>query len=67
MLLSYFLKTGDYKYIKLHLGEGDIRGIESSKSLLQNPELLKTISDFQFQEAQIVINNEVETIIKMEL
>ena len=67
MLLSYFLKTGDYKYIKIHLGEGDIRGIESSKSLLHNPELLKTISDFQFQKAEIIINNEVETIIKMEL
>jgi hypothetical protein len=65
MLLLYFLKTGDYQYLKFHLKEGDIRFIESSQSLLQNEEVMQSIINWNFQKVDIIINDELETSIKL--
>ena len=65
MTLLYFLKTGDYKYIKLHLDKGDVRLIEDSNVLAQNEELMKIISDWDFLKAEIIINDEVIEIITL--
>ncbi len=65
MLLLYFLKTGDYQYLKFHLKEGDIRFIENSQSLLLNEEVMETIISWSFQKIDIAINDELETSIKL--
>jgi len=61
--LLYFLKTGDYQYIKIQLSEGDIRIIENSNSLINNTALLKKISNWDFQKIEIIIDDEAETTI----
>lgn len=65
MKMLYFLKTGDYKHIKLFVNDTDVRLIENSKSLLKNKELLKILSEWKFLKAEIVINDDVETVIKL--
>lgn len=65
MTLLYFLKTGDYKSIKLHLDKSDIRLIENSNILAQNEDLMKIISDWDFLKAEIIINDEVIEIITL--
>jgi len=65
MLLLYFLKTGDYQFLKVHLKKGDIRLIENSQSLINNEEVMQVISKWNFQQIDIVINDEVETSIKL--
>jgi len=61
--MLYFLRTGDYKYIKLYLSDSDVRIIEDSNILSKNKELMKIICDWKFQKAEIIINDEVETLI----
>lgn len=61
--MLYFLRTGDYKYIKLYLSDSDVRIIEDSNILAKNTELTKAISQWNFQKAEIIINDEVETLI----
>lgn len=63
MLLLYFLKTGDFEYMKVYIKEGDIRGIENPNTLFDNKELMDIISNWKFQKVDIIINNEVETTI----
>lgn len=63
MLLLYFLKTGDFKYMKVYINDGDIRAIESPTTLLGNKKLVEIISDWKFQKIHIFINDEVETTI----
>jgi len=61
--LLYFMKTGDYLHMKLHLSKNDIRIIENSNALIENSELFEIISAWDFQKIDIVINDEVETSI----
>ena len=63
MMLLYFLETGDYNHIKLHISDNDVRIIEDSNVLSKNQELMQIISDWSFKKATIVINDEVETSI----
>ncbi len=65
MMLLYFLKTGDYKHIKLHISYNDVRIIEDSNVLSKNQELMQIISDWNFKEATIVIDNKTETSINL--
>ncbi|MFC4687840.1 hypothetical protein ACFO4P_12925 [Epilithonimonas pallida] len=64
MLLQYFLKTGDYQYVKVHLKQGDVRLIENSKSLIQNEEVMRRIGDWNFHKIDIIINDDLATSIK---
>lgn len=63
MTLLYFLKTGDYKTIKLYLQDSDVRLIENHTSLVKNKKLLDLISSWSFQKAEIVLNDDVRVTI----
>jgi len=63
--MLYFLKTGDYKFIKLFINDTDVRLIETSQMLSENKDLMKVLSDWKFMKAEIIINDEVETLIKL--
>ena len=65
MLLLYFLKTGDYKYIKVYLKDDDIRLFENSHGLLRNEEVSQVISNWNFQKIDIIIDEETQTSIKL--
>lgn len=65
MLLLYFLKTGDYQSLKIYLKEGDIRFIENSLSLIKSEEIMQHIIRWDFQKIEIIINDELETCIKL--
>ncbi|MDQ0592190.1 hypothetical protein QFZ37_000559 [Chryseobacterium ginsenosidimutans] len=66
MLLLYFLKTGDFKYIKMHLKEGDIRGVENPTAILDNKDIMKALSNWTFQKIEIIIDEDVETTINLQ-
>ena len=57
MTMLYFLKTGDYKSISLHITTADIRLIGNSNSITQNKELLKLISAWNFIKAEVFLND----------
>ncbi|MDR0228736.1 MAG: hypothetical protein LBI72_06700 [Flavobacteriaceae bacterium] len=63
--LLYFLKTGDYKYMKVYLADHDVRIVEDSIILSSNKELKRIIENWSFQKIKIVINEEVETLIEL--
>nr|WP_315220278.1 hypothetical protein [uncultured Flavobacterium sp.] len=63
LTLLYFLRTGDYKSIKLYLEDGDVRLIENSTLLIENKKLLDIISSLSFQKAEIVLNDDVTVTI----
>ena len=63
MTMLYFLKTGDYQSIKLYVSDGDVRLIENSKLLLQNIELMTSISSWTFKMAEVFIKDEIKITI----
>lgn len=63
MALLYFLKTGDYKSIKLYVSDKDVRLIENSKFLIQNKELMTAISSWSFKKAEIFVTDEIKITI----
>ncbi len=63
MALLYFLKTGDYKSIKLYISDKDVRLIENSKLLIQNKELMTSISSWSFKKAEIFVTDEIKITI----
>jgi hypothetical protein len=65
MKLLYFLKTGDYDHIKLHISDNDVRIIEDSNVLSKNQELMQIISDWNFKKVTIAINDGMETSINL--
>lgn len=65
MTFLYFLKTGDYKSIQLHVKKGDIRLIENSNTLAENKELMKFISSWNFIKAEIILPDGVKTTITL--
>ena len=65
MTLLYFLKTGDYKSIQLHVKTGDVRLIEDSNTLAENKELMKFISSWSFVKAEIILSDGVKTTITL--
>jgi len=60
MTLLYFLKTGDYKSIKIFLEEGDVRLVENSNLLIHNKKLLEVISSWTFKKIEINVNDELK-------
>ncbi|MFC6098356.1 hypothetical protein ACFPVY_17040 [Flavobacterium qiangtangense] len=63
MTLLYFLKTGDYKSIKLHIKEGDVRLIEDSNLVIKNMGLMNAISSWSFNKAEIFVDDGVTVTI----
>ena len=63
MKLLYFLRTGDYQFMKVKLSDSDIRYIENIEMLLKSDDVLKAFSEWNFEEITISIDNEVDTII----
>lgn len=63
MTLLYFLKTGDYKTIQLHINSGDIRLIEDSTMLVKNKELMKSIASWNFIKAEITLIDDLKVTI----
>ncbi|WP_395047171.1 hypothetical protein, partial [Flavobacterium sp.] len=63
MTLLYFLKTGDYNSIQLHVSAGDVRLIENSNVLAQNKELMKVISTWSFVKAEIILPDDIKATI----
>lgn len=61
--LLYFLKTGDYEYMKVKLSDGDIRYIENASMALKSIDVLTAFSNWSFDEVIISIDDEAETII----
>lgn len=64
MTLLYFLKTGDYKSMKIFLEEGDVRLVENSNLLIQNKKLLEVISSWAFDKIEIIVNDDIKINIK---
>jgi hypothetical protein len=65
--LLYYLKTGDFKNIKLYINSQDVRLIENSAMLLKNSEILNVIKQWEFQEAVITTSSDAEDIIHCQL
>lgn len=61
MKLLYFLKTGDYQYMKIKFSDDDVRYIENVNMLLNNSELLEALHKWSFDEILISIDDETET------
>lgn len=61
--LLYFLKTGDYQYMKIYLSKSDVRIIDNSRTLHENTELFEKLSSWNFRKIDIIINDEIETSI----
>lgn len=62
--MLYFLKTGDFREIRLTLNHSDVRLIRSPRAILDNKDLGRSISNWNFTEAEIVIDNHKVLIIK---
>jgi hypothetical protein len=62
--LLYFLKTGDFKAMKIKLTNSDIRFFDSPKLLLENKEIMSYLSEWNFKEITIQIDEEMESKIK---
>ncbi|MFK7107985.1 hypothetical protein [Flavobacterium oreochromis] len=62
--LLYYLKTGEYKCIKLFINEVDVRYIDNSESLLENNELLKILFNWEFHNIEVELNDDVSVMIK---
>ena len=63
LTLLYFLKTGDYKSIKIYLSDGDVRLIENDKFFIHNKEIMNAISKWTFTKAEIFISEEMKVTI----
>jgi len=63
MKLLFFLRTGKYQYIKIKLSEQDIRYIENSKMFLNNVDAINAVSEWNFVEILISIDDDTQTII----
>jgi hypothetical protein len=62
--LLFFLKTGEFQSIKVKLSKNDIRYFEDVSALRKNKEVSTALSEWQFKEILISIDEEKETIIK---
>lgn len=62
--LLFYLKTGEFKCIKIFVNEFDVRYIENSKNLIENADLTNVISNWGFHKAEVVVNEEVSVMIK---
>ncbi|WP_412464911.1 hypothetical protein [Flavobacterium mekongense] len=63
MTLLYFLKTGDYKSMRIYLNDGDVRLIENYKFIVQNKEIMNAISKWTFTKAEIFLSEELKVTI----
>lgn len=62
--LLFYLKTNDFKEIRVILSDGDTRLITNSSNLKINKELLKIIQDWRFKSIVVQINDEVDFVIE---
>jgi hypothetical protein len=63
MTLLFFLKTGEYKSIKVSINSDDVRLIENSQALAKNKELMKYITNWNFSKIEITLQDDVNVII----
>ncbi|REG99150.1 hypothetical protein [Flavobacterium aquicola] len=65
MTLLYFLKTGDFKFIKLYIDEkeSDVRLIENSNLVFQNKDLFTAISLWSFKKVEIYLVDDIKLTI----
>ncbi len=63
MKLLYFLRTGDYQFMKVRLSESDVRYIKNIDMLLKSDDVLKAFSEWNFEEITISIDDEADTVI----
>lgn len=61
--LLYYLKTGDYQSLKIHITPEDVRFIDSSKLLLNNSELMNVLKIWKFDKIVVNVNQEVDDLI----
>jgi len=61
--LLYFLRTGDYQFMKVKLTQGDVGYIENAEMLLKSNNVLNSLSKWNFEEITISIDDNVDTII----
>lgn len=57
-VLLYFIRTSDYRSLKIQLDKNDVRLIENSTQLLENKELLQRIKETRFDNITIEIDEE---------
>ncbi|KGL61925.1 hypothetical protein [Polaribacter sp. Hel1_85] len=62
--LLFYLKTNDFKEIRIVLSDGDTRLITDSSDLKVNKKLLKIVQDWRFKSITVQINDEVKFIIE---
>lgn len=63
MKLLFFLKTGEFQYMKVKLSDGDVRYIENVEMLHKSDTVLKSFSNWSFIDIVVSIDDEAETII----
>jgi len=63
MKLLFFLRTGEFQFMKVKLSEGDTRYIENVEMLLKSEDVLKAFLDWKFEEIIISIDDEANTVI----
>lgn len=61
--LLYYLRTGDYRSLKIYIGNGDVRFIDASKSILHNVELLNILKEWEFEKIVVNVNQEIDDVI----
>ncbi|AGC75978.1 hypothetical protein LX97_00656 [Nonlabens dokdonensis] len=61
--LLFFLRTGDYQFLKVKITENDIRYIEHYDMLLQSDDVIQSIENWSFSEILVSIDEENSTII----
>jgi len=61
MVLLFFLRTGDFKNMKIEISDGDIRYFDSINAVLKNKDILQAIEEWKFLKIIISIDSDTET------
>lgn len=62
--LLYYLKTNDFKEIRITLSDGDTRLLNNSLQLKDNSELLEQIQNWNFKAIKIIVDDATEFMIE---
>lgn len=63
LLLLFLLKTSSYEYMKIYLSESDIRLVEDSSLVVDNPDLKRAISSWSFHRIEVCLEGGAMTVI----